>query len=53
LIRESEAELEKMNAAIDLVLEQADFPKLNSLYEEKSQLEKRIDLLYNEWIKNN
>jgi len=49
LIREAEAELQKVNAAIDSGLHPSDFMRMNALYEEKSRLEERIDLLYDQW----
>ena len=53
LIREAEAELKKVNTAIDSNSHHSDFMKINELYEEKSRLEEKIDSLYNEWVKNN
>ncbi len=52
LIREAEAELEQVNAAIDSDLQNAEFANMKALVEQKSRLEKRIDSLYNEWAVN-
>ena len=52
LIHEAETELKKVNAAIDAESYQPDFQKLNELCEEKSRLEERIDVLYDEWVQN-
>ena len=52
LIYEAEAELEKINAAIELdSSNNADYQKLSSLYEKKCRLEEKLIVLYNEWIK--
>jgi len=52
LIHEAEAELKKVNEAIDSGLHPSDFMRMNALYEEKSRLEERIELLYNKWAEN-
>ncbi|MCL2299366.1 MAG: ABC-F type ribosomal protection protein [Firmicutes bacterium] len=52
LIREAEAELQKVNAAIDYDLQQSDFTRMHALHEEKGQLEERIDLLYDKWAED-
>lgn len=52
LIREAEAELQKVNEAINSGLQQSDFTRMNVLYEEKSRLEERINLLYDQWAEN-
>jgi len=53
LIIEVEAELKKVNAAIDSALQQSEFLKMNALYTEKSRLEEKIDSLYNAWGQGN
>jgi len=52
LIREAEAELQELNAAIDADLQQADFTRMHALHEEKNRLEERINCLYDEWAEN-
>jgi len=52
LIHEAEAELKKVNAAIDSGLHSSDFMRMNALYGEKSRLEERIELLYDQWAEN-
>jgi len=52
LIREAEAELQKVNAAINTGLHPSDFMRMNALYEEKSRLEERISVLYDRWAQN-
>lgn len=53
LISEAEAELEKINAEIENDISRSDFHNMNALVEKKNLLEARIDLLYEEWLKNN
>jgi len=50
LIYEAEAELERVNAAIDSDAHHTDYHKLNELYQEKQQLEERLESLYSEWV---
>lgn len=50
LIHEAEAELKKVNEAMNSDLFASDAVKMNMLYEEKNQLEERIAFLYNEWL---
>jgi len=52
MIDDVEAELNKINMAIDSELLKSDFSKINELYEEKNRLEKKIEFLYSEWLKN-
>jgi len=49
LIREAEAELQKVIEAIDSDLRQSDFTRMHALYAEKARLEERIERLYDEW----
>lgn len=53
LINEAEAELESVNAKIEADLARSDFQNMSGLVDKKSLLEARIDLLYEEWLKNN
>jgi ATPase subunit of ABC transporter with duplicated ATPase domains len=49
MIYEAEAELEKVNAAINSNALNGDHQEINSLYEKKRRLEIRIETLYGEW----
>lgn len=53
LINEAEAALEIVNAKIETDLSRSEFQNMNALVDKKSMLEARIDLLYEEWLKNN
>jgi ABC-type multidrug transport system ATPase subunit len=53
LIVEAEAELNKANSAISVNMHNSGTSDMKELYRKKSQLEKRIDKLYDEWLKNN
>ncbi len=48
-ILEAEAELGKIDAAIEADLTRADFSKMNELLAKKQQLAQHVDALYNEW----
>ncbi|HNX14605.1 MAG TPA: ABC-F type ribosomal protection protein [Oscillospiraceae bacterium] len=52
LIREAEAELGQVNAAIDSDLQNAEFVNMKALVEQKSRLEEKIDSLYDKWSEN-
>ena len=49
LIYEAEARLESVNAEIDAFINNSDYQKIKTLYQEKHQLEERITSLYDEW----
>lgn len=51
LIAEIERELKTVNVEITMDLSNQDYSKMNALYEKKHQLEERMDILYNEWLK--
>ena len=53
LISETEAELEKINKLLDSDLSEPDYQKMSELYQEKCQLEEKLEILYNEWVKEN
>jgi len=50
LIHETEIELQEVDNMIELYQGQSDFKKLSSLYSLKSELEAKIETLYNEWV---
>ncbi|MDR0287995.1 MAG: ATP-binding cassette domain-containing protein, partial [Clostridiales bacterium] len=50
LINEAEAQLKEISNAVDSALFESDYIKASELYEKKCRLERRIDLLYNEWL---
>ena len=50
-IYEAEAELEKINGLIESIVQNAEYGKLNPLYEKKSRLEEQIEALYSDWAK--
>ncbi len=52
LIHEAEAELRQVDAEIAADLAKSEFQNMQLLYEKKSRLEKKIELLYEEWIGN-
>lgn len=52
MIHEAEVELQRIETSINLDLNQADYVKLSLLYEEKSRVEEKINILYNEWIED-
>ena len=49
-ISEAEAELRRIEAAVNSALSTSEYSKISELYKEKSALEKRIDALYDEWV---
>lgn len=50
LINEAESALEQINAEIEIDVLNADFSKMNTLYEKKNRLEAQIEELYDEWL---
>ena len=50
LIAEAETELRELDTEIESTLLTSDFLKIHALYEQKSQLEERIEFLYDEWL---
>ena len=52
LIYETETELKKINEEIEAKIINAEYERLNLLYEKKHGLEERIEILYSEWVEN-
>ena len=51
LIYEAEARLDEVNDEIELHLANAEYEKMDALYQEKYQLEEQIGTLYDDWAK--
>lgn len=53
MISGAEAELQKINDEIEADLSRAEYHRMEALVEKKNMLEARIELLYEEWLKDN